>query len=344
MGFIGYSASLEQFHPNDLVRWCQEAEEVGFGGVFASEHFHPWTPEQGQAAFVWTFFGALGQATKTMRFGTGITCPTFRFHPAVVAHAAATTEARFPGRVYHGPGSGEALNEHIIGGVWPEAPTRLAMMMEAVEIIKKLFTGKVVKHTGDYFTLESAKLYTMPETPPPIYIATAGPVTAQRTGKMVDGLITVGAADEKIKGLFERFERGAREAGKDPATMPKLIQIHTSWAETDQAAVDQAVKEWPNGGMPWPKADVRNPEDFAAMAKYVRPENFKNRVLMSADWEQHRAHVQKYIDLGFDEIYVHNVGKNQAEWIEGMGKHVIPDLKWPEKAATQATAAAGGAA
>ncbi len=144
--------------------------------------------------------------------------------------------------------------------------------------------------------------------------------------------------------MFERFEKGAREAGKDPTTMPKLIQIHTSWAETDQAAIDQAVKEWPNGGMPWPKADVRNPEDFAAMAKYIHPENFKNRVLMSADWEQHRAHVQKYVDLGFDEVYVHNVGKNQSEWIEGMGKHVIPHLKWPEKAATQATTAAGGAA
>ena len=146
-----------------------------WASVFASEHFHPWTPEQGQAAFVWTFFGALGQATKTMRFGTGITCPTFRFHPAVVAHAAATTEAMFPGRFYLGLGSGEALNEHVIGGVWPEAPTRLAMMTEAVEIIKKLFTGKVVKHKGEYFTLESAKLYTMPDTPPPIYIATAGP-------------------------------------------------------------------------------------------------------------------------------------------------------------------------
>jgi len=347
--FVGYSASMEQFTPTDLVRWCQQAEDVGFGGVFASEHFHPWTPEQGQAGFVWTFFGALGQATKTMRFGTGITCPTFRFHPAVVAHAAATTAAMFPGRFYLGLGSGEALNEHVIGGVWPEAPTRLAMMMEAVEIIEKLFTGKVVKHKGQFFTLESARLYTMPDTPPPVYIATAGPITAERTGKMVDGLITVGASDDKIKGLFDRFDKGARSVGKDPATMPKLIQIHTSWAETDQAAVDQAVKEWPNGGMPWPKADVRNPEDFQAMAKYIRPENFNNRVLMSADWEQHRAHVQRYVDMGFDEVYVHNVGKNQAEWIEGMGKHVIPYLKWPAEttataAAAQPATVAGGAA
>lgn len=347
MGFIGYSASLEQFHPNDLVRWCQEAEDVGMGGVFASEHFHPWTPEQGQSAFVWTFFGALGQATKTMRFGTGVTCPTFRFHPAVVAHAAATTEAMFPGRFYLGLGSGEALNEHVVGGVWPEAPTRLAMMMEAVEIIQKLFTGKVVKHDGKYFTLESAKLYTMPDAPPPIYIATAGPITAERTGKLVEGLITVGAADEKIKGLFERFERGAKGAGKDPSGMPKLIQIHTSWDETDAKATENAVREWPNGGMPWPKADVRYPEDFQAMAKFIRPENFKNRVLMSADWEQHRAHIQKYIDLGFDEIYVHNCGRNQSEWIAGMGQQVMPNLKWPAKqmasAPEAATATAGGA-
>ena len=350
--FVGYSASMEQFHPNDLVRWSQEAEDVGFGGVFASEHFHPWTPEQGQSGFVWTFFGALGHATKNMRFGTGITCPTFRFHPAVVAHAAATTEAMFPGRFYLGLGSGEALNEHVIGGVWPEAPTRLAMMMEAVEIINKLFTGKVVKHKGEYFTLESAKLYTMPESgPPPIYIATAGVITAERTGKMTDGLITVGAADDKIKGLFERFERGAKAVGKDPATMPKLIQIHTSWADSEQEALDNAMHEWPNGGMPFPKQDIRNPEDFQAMAKMVRPENYKNRVLISPDWEAHRAHVQKYIDLGFDEVYVHNCGRNQSEWVAGMGKHVIPYLKWPEKttattaaAAAPAPAANGGAA
>src|SRR3954447_24347881 len=209
MGMLGYAAMFEQFHPTDLLRYCQLAEDNGFPAVMASDHFHPWTPQQGQSAFVWAWMGALGATTK-QRFGTGVTPPGYRYHPAVLAQAAATLEAMFPGRFYLGLGAGEALNEHIVGDYWPEAPVRLERLMEAIEIIQALFTGKVIKHRGTHFNVESAKLYTLPETPPPIYVATSGPIMAQRTGKFTDGLITVGAADEKIKGLLERYEKGAR--------------------------------------------------------------------------------------------------------------------------------------
>ena len=165
------------------------------------------------------------------------------------------------------------------------------MMFEAIEIINKLFTGNVVKHKGEHFTLESAKLYTRPETPVPIYVATAGPVNAKQTGKFADGMITVGAADEKIGMLWGKFDEGAREAGKDPTGTPKLLQIHVSWAPTDEEAIENAMREWPNGGMAFPKQDIKNPEDFAAMAKLVRPEHFTNRVLMtSRPRGAHRAH------------------------------------------------------
>jgi coenzyme F420-dependent glucose-6-phosphate dehydrogenase len=324
---IGYAAMLEQFHPTELLDYCAAAEDAGFdAGFMVSEHFHPWTPTQGQSAFAWSFMGALGTRTS-LPFGTAVTCPGFRFHPAVIAHAAATLGAMFPGRFWLGLGAGEALNEHVIGGEWPEVGVRSAMMFEAVEIINKLFSGAVTKHRGHHFKLESAKLYTRPEVPVKVFVATAGPVNAKRTGRLADGMITVGAADEKIGMLWSKFEEGAIEAGKDPAGMPKLLQIHVSWAATDEAATANAMTEWPNGGMPFPKQDIKNPEDFAAMAKLVRPEDFKNRVLMTSDLAVHTANIQHYVDMGFDEVHVHNVGRNQAEFIEVFGREVLPNLR-----------------
>ena len=324
---IGYAAMLEQFHPTDLLEWCPQAEAAGFSaGFMVSEHFHPWTPQQGNAAFAWAFMGALGQRTS-LPIGCAVTAPGFRYHPGVIAHAAATMGAMYPGRFWLGLGAGEALNEHVIGGEWPEIGVRSAMLFEAIEVIKKLFSGDVVKHDGEYFTLESAKLYTRPETPVPIYVATAGPYNARRTGRHADGMITVGAADEKIHMLWDKFGEGALKAGRDPHSMPKLLQIHVSWAETHAVAEANAIKEWPNGGMPFPKQDIRHPEDFANMAKLVRPEHFTDRVLISADTDEHVAHIQKFVDMGFDEIHLHNVGRNQAEFIAAFGERVLPQLR-----------------
>jgi G6PDH family F420-dependent oxidoreductase len=324
---IGYAAMLEQFHPTDLLEWCPQAEAAGFSaGFMVSEHFQPWTPQQGNAAFAWTFMGALGQRT-TLPIGLAVTAPGFRYHPAVIAHAAATMGAMYPGRFWLGLGAGEALNEHVIGGRWPEIGVRSQMLFEAIEIISKLFTGEVVRHAGDYFTLESARLYTRPDQPVPIYVATAGPINAKRTGRHADGMITVGAADEKIKMLWGKFGEGALQAGRDPHAMPKLLQIHLSWAETAAVAEANAVREWPNGGMPFPKQDIRHPEDFANMAMLVRPEHFTNRVLISADLDEHAAHIQKFVDMGFDEVHLHNVGRNQAEFIAAFGERVLPQLR-----------------
>ncbi len=329
MGTVGYAASMEQFAPSDLLRYCQLAEDQGFAAVMASDHFNPWVPSQGESGFVWSFMGALGATTK-LRFGPGVTPPGYRYHPAIIAQAAATLEEMYPGRFYLGLGAGEALNEHIVAQYWPEAPIRLERLMESIEIIQKLFTGKKIKHRGTHFTLESARLWTMPESPPPIYVATSGPIMAYRTGKFTDGLITVGAADEKLKMLLERYETGAREAGKDPATMPKMLQVKVSYAPTVEEATERAVQDWPNGGMAFPKGDIREPEDFEAMAKLVRPDNYKNRVLIASDPDEHVAYLQHFIDLGFGEIYVHNVGRGQEPFIKVYGERVIPKLRWPD--------------
>jgi G6PDH family F420-dependent oxidoreductase len=245
----------------------------------------------------------------------------------MVAQAAATLEATYPGRTWLGIGSGEALNEHIIGGYWPEAPERVRRMFEALEIIRKLFTGKDVKHNGEFFKLHTTRLWTLPDgPPPPVYIASAGPYTSRKTGELADGLITPGASIDKLAGIIDNFNQGARKAGKDPDEMPKLLQVHLSWAETDEEAWANAMDQWPNGGMKFPKADIRSPFDFAQMAKLVRKEDFDGRMVVSSDPDVHRAALQKYVDAGFNRIYVHNVGRNQDEWIKTFGSDVLPKL------------------
>jgi len=326
---VGYAAMLEQFHPTEAIALSVYAEQHGFSGVMAADHFQPWVPAQGQSAFVWNVLAALGERT-TGDLGPGVTAPTFRWHPAMVAQASATLAAMYPGRHWLGLGSGEALNEHVVAPYWPEVPERINRMFEAIELIKKLFhaslAGKDVKHAGTFYRLESTRLWTMPDVPPEILVATAGPVTAKRAGRVADGLITVGAPIEKIAGLFTRFDEGARESGRDPGTLPRVLQLHLSWAETDEIAMANALREWPNGGMRFPKADIRSPFDFEQMAKLVRPADFAGRLVVSADPDVHRAEIQRYVDLGFDRIYLHNVGRNQREWIDVFGRDVLPAL------------------
>ncbi|WP_210480810.1 TIGR03557 family F420-dependent LLM class oxidoreductase [Naasia sp. SYSU D00948] len=324
---VGYAAMLEQFPPAEAVELAAYAESRGFSGVMASDHFQPWVPAQGQSSFVWAVLAAVAERTGG-DFGPGVTAPTFRWHPAMVAQASATLAAMHPGRHWLGIGSGEALNEHIAGQYWPEAPERINRMFEAVELISKLFqgsrAGRDVKHAGPHFRMESTRLWTMPDVPPPVLVATAGPVTARRAGRSADGLITVGAPVEKVAGLFARVDEGAREAGRAAPT--KVLRLHLSWAPTDEEALAAALREWPNGAMRFPRSDIRSPFEFEQLAKLVRPEDFEGRVIVSADPDVHRAAIQRYADLGADRIYLHNVGRNQREWIEVFSRDVLPRL------------------
>ncbi len=326
---IGYAAMLEQFHPTEALEFAALAEKSGFTGVMAADRFQPWVPRQGQASFAWNVLGALGQTTRG-DLGTGMTVPTFRWHPAMVAQASATLAAMYPGRHWLGIGSGEAIDEHVTGVYWPETAERINRMFEAVDVINKLFTasiaGRDAKHSGPYFKLESTRLWTMPETAPDILVATAGPVAAKRAGRTVDGLIIDGAPIDKIAGLFDRFDDGAREVGKDPSRGTKVLRLHLSWAATTEEAMTNALVEWPNGGMRFPRSDIRSPFEFEQLARLVRPEDFEGRMLVSADPDEHRASIQRYLDLGFDRVYLHNVGRNQREWIDVFGRLVLPKL------------------
>lgn len=323
---VGYAAMLEQFAPNQVLALAAEAEAHGFDGVMAADHFQPWTPQQGQASFVWNILSALGQTTRGA-LGT-VSTPTFRFHPAVVAQASATLEAMYPGRHWLGLGSGEALNEHVVGQYWPDAPERIDRMFEALDIIRKLFvsgaTGKDVRHEGRYYRLESTRLWTAPATPPPIYVAASGPVTAKRAGRVADGIITETAAHEKLAALFQRFDEGARDAGRGSGE--RILRVHVSWAPTDEEATANALTEWPTLGLKFPKADIRSPFEIEQMARMVRPEHFEGRLLVSADPDAHRAHLQGFLDLGVDRIHLHNVGRNQEEFLRVFGRDVLPRL------------------
>ena len=330
-GRIGYAAMLGQFHPNEALELAGHAEKHGFWGVMAADQFQPWTPQQGQSSFVWNVLTALGERTKA-DFGPGVTTPTFRWHPAMVAQASATLAAMYPGRHWLGLGSGEALNEHIVGAYWPEAAERINRMFEAAEIIGKMFAGSIagrdVKHSGTFYKLESTRLWTMPEVAPQILIAAAGPVTAKRAGRVADGFITAGLPLEKVGGLFRKFSEGAREKGKNPDQMSKVLRLALSWAPTQAEALKNALTEWPNGGMAFSKNDIRSPFEFEQMAKHVRPDDFEGKLTISDDLDVHRQHIQRHIDMGFDRIYLHNVGRNQREWIEVFGRGVLPNLVW----------------
>jgi coenzyme F420-dependent glucose-6-phosphate dehydrogenase len=324
---IGYAAMLEQFHPTEALELSAYAEQRGFSGIMAADRFQPWVPRQGEASFVWNVLGALGQTT-TGDLGTGMTVPTFRWHPAMVAQASATLSAMYPGRHWLGVGSGEAIDEHITGTYWPETAERINRMFEAVEVINKLFSasiaGRDVKHSGQYFTLESTRLWTMPETAPEILVATSGPVTAKRAGRTVDGIIVDGAPIDKIASLLSRFDDGVREAGRKAGT--KVLRLHLSWAPTHEVAMTNAITEWPNGGMRFPRSDIRSPFEFEQLARLVRQEDFEGRMLVSEDPDAHRALIQRYLDLGFDRVYLHNVGRNQREWIDVFARDVLPRL------------------
>ncbi len=325
MTTIGYAARLEQLAPMAAIEYATLAERAGFSGVSAADHFQPWTPSQGQAPFVWNVLSVIADRT-TGDVGPGVTTPTFRMHPAVVAQASATLAAMYPGRHWLGLGSGEALNEHVVGSYWPEPAERISRLFEAVEIIRKLFTGREVHHRGEFYRMERTRLWTLPERPPDILVAAAGPVTARRAGQVASGLITTAGPIDRLAVLLDRFAEGARSAGRDPDAGPRALQVDLSWAPTRREAIANALARWPQAGLRFPTADIRSPYHLEQAAKHVRAEDFAGRLLIDEDPDVHRALLQRYIDLGFDRIYLHNVGPNQRDWITEFGSSVLPRL------------------
>lgn len=319
---------LEQFPPREAVELAAHAAQRGFDGTMAGDRFQPWLPQQGQASHLWSVLSAIGAVTPGELGGVAV--PGFRAHPAAVAQASATLAALYPGRHWLGVAGGDAIDEHVVGEYWPEAPERINRMFEAVDVIRKLFASGLaqrdVKHDGRWYHLESTRLWTMPPVAPEVLIATAGPVTAKRAGKVADGLITEQAEPERLAHLLQKLDEGAREAGRDPRTLTRVLRLHVSWAPTQDEALANALHEWPTLGLRFNRSELRSPHDVAQLSKLVRADDLAGQVLVSADLDEHRAHVASFLALGFDRIYLHNVGRNQREWIDAYGESVLPGL------------------
>lgn len=312
---IGYALSSEEHQPNDLVRHARLAEEAGFTYALISDHFHPWVDSQGHAPFVWSVIGAIAQVTERIRLGTGVTCPIRRIHPAIIAQAAATSAAMMPGRFFLGLGTGEALNEHILGEHWPPHPIRLEMLDEAIEIIRLLWEGGSRSYYGDYFTVENARLYTLPQTPPPIVVAASGPSAAEFAGQVGDGLCSTAPDSEVV----EKFQ-AAGGAGK-----PRYGQVTVCWAESEQEARKTALKIWPNAGVTGQLSqDLPTPTHFEQAAQMVTEDMIAEAVVCGPDPEKHLEKIQAYIEAGFDHVYIHQVGPDQQGFIRFYQRAILP--------------------
>jgi G6PDH family F420-dependent oxidoreductase len=311
---VGYALSSEEHGPADLVRYAALAEERGFPFALVSDHFHPWTDRQGQSPFVWAVVGAIAQATTRLRLGTGVTCPTMRTHPAIVAQAAATAAALMPGRFFLGLGTGENLNEHVLGDHWPEGEVRLEMLTEAVEVIRLLWEGGYQSHRGRHYTVEQARLYTLPEEPPPIVIAADNPGAATLAATAGDGLVGTAPDGELIAG----FE-AAGGAGK-----PRYGQVTVCWADDEASARRTALEWWPNaalgGGL---SQELALPRHFEQAAALVSEDDVAETVVCGPDPEAHRAALREYADAGYDHVYVHQVGPDQEGFLDFYANEVL---------------------
>lgn len=315
---FGYKLSSEEFEPLDLVTNARMAEDAGFTFATISDHYHPWIDKQGQSPFVWCSIGGISQSTKNLELSTGVTCPTTRIHPAIIAQAAATAAAMMPGRFMLGVGSGENLNEHILGDHWPPAPIRLEMLEEAVDLIRLLWQGGMHDYHGVFYIMENARIYTLPDKLPPILMAASGEMAAETAGRVGDGLITTGANKEVV----EIFKASGGE-GK-----PCYGETSICWAESEAEAKRTAYEQWPitvNRGEL--NQELPTPEHYEHLAKMVDEEDVAKKITCGPDPRKHIDNLKKYIDAGFDHICIHQIGSDQKGFVEFYTNKVLPEFQ-----------------
>ncbi|MDL5361033.1 TIGR03557 family F420-dependent LLM class oxidoreductase [Halalkalicoccus sp. NIPERK01] len=310
---LGYTLSSEEHGPTTLVENAARAEEVGFEFVSISDHFHPWVEAQGESPFVWSTLGGIAQATDEIDVGVGVTCPTVRIHPAILAQAAATTARMLDGRFFFGVGSGENLNEHVLGDRWPEAAVRLEMLEEAVGVIRDLWEGENYSHHGTYYDVENAKIYTLPDELPPIVVSAFGPKAARSAADIGDGLWCVGPQEEPLETYAE--------AGGDG---PKYAQIDVCYAESEEEALDTVYETWPNGEISGELSQVLpTPAHFEQAAEMVDREDVaESATPLGPDPEPFVDSVEACVDAGYDHVYFHQIGPDQEGFFEFYEEHL----------------------
>ncbi len=314
---LGYTLSSEEHDPRELIKFAVAAENAGFSFLSISDHFHPWVEKQGQSPFVWNVIGALSTVTKTVNVLIGVNCPIMRYHPAIIAQAAATSQVMLEGRFLLGVGTGENLNEHVIGKGWPPFDIRLEMLEESIKIMRLLWQGKMTTFFGKYYTIDSAKIYTKPQNSIPIIFSAYGPKAAKTGAKLGDGFITSGPNQK----LVEQFEKNGGR-GK-----PKFAQISVCFAQDRQKAKEIMLNYWPTSALPKPlNTELKLPGHFANTAKLISADEASKDVPIGKDREGILDSIKKYRDAGFDNLYIHNIGPNQLEFIEFARKEILPNF------------------
>jgi len=303
---VGYWLSSEEHAPRDLVEHAVHAEEAGFEHLLISDHILPWVNEQGHSPFVWGVVGAIGQATRRIRLGTAVTCPLVRVHPAIVAHAAATAQELMGGRFFLGVGTGENLNEHVLGGRWPRPDERLEMLEEAVEIIRRLLGGEYETYRGRHYTVEQLKLYDAPKEAPPIVIAAAAPEAAQLAARKGDGTMNTTADAELVK---QYRDAGGKE--------PLYGKVTGCFAPDASTAKKTALARSPNTAMGGSLSqELALPRDFEAVAELVREEDLEGALVLGNDPTEWREKIDEFERAGFTHVCLHDVGTHQLEFID----------------------------
>lgn len=319
MATIGYHCSHEQFAPSELLGYARRAEQAGFRAAMCSDHFHPWSDRQGQSGFAFAWLGAALQATA-LPFGV-VNAPGQRYHPAVVAQAAATLAEMFPGRFWLALGSGQLLNEHVTGDRWPRKGERRERLTECVAVMRALWAGETVTHDG-LVTVKEAKLYTRPAQPPLVIGAAVSAETAEWVGSWADGLVTVFKPAAELKRVVEAFRRGGG-GGK-----PMYLQAQTSYARTDDEARRAAFDQWRQVGLDSDTlTELATPADFDRETAKLTPEDLDTKVRISADLKQHVAWIEEYLALGFEQVYLHQTGRDQERFIDAFGEKVLPTIR-----------------
>ena len=315
---FGYALSSEEHPPADLVANARKAEEAGFAYASISDHFHPWVDAQGNSAFVWSVIGAISQQTERLELMTGVTCPTIRIHPAIVAHAAATCRAMMPGRFTLGVGTGENLNEHILGDRWPAPDERLDMLVEAIEVMRLLWEGGYQTYRGDYYEVENARLYTLPpDGAVPIAFAAAQPLAAETAGQLGDAFVTT-SPDEEIVGKF-------REGGGEGK--PVYGQVSLCWARTEDEAKETVHRIWPNAGLGGELAqELPLPRHFEQAVQNVSPDDLAEKMPMGPDPDRVVEQVREYEQAGFTHLHFHQIGPDQDGFFEFWRDELRPRL------------------
>ena len=315
---IGWHASHEQISPGGLLRALHHAEQAGFAFGMSSDHFSPWSARQGHSGFAWSWLGA-AMATTALPFRI-VTAPGQRYHPAIIAQAMATLAEMYPGRLGVCLGSGEASNEHITGERWPPKPVRNTRLRECVDVIRALLAGEEVTHDG-LVRVDRARIWSLPDDPPPLIGAAVSEATARWVGGWADGLATVHRPPAELARVVGAFREGGGE-GK-----PMLLQVHVSWAPTDEEALAVAFDQWRSNVFAPPVCwDLETVEHFDEASRSVRPEDMHDCVLISSDTARHLEWVQEAAALGFDEIAIHHVGQEQDGFIDAFGRDVLPEL------------------